>query len=353
MKRVAIICLDTFRHKNTIQLEIMNQVGYYYDVFVTDSAVKQQLYFASCSKNNRLIMLQSNFLLRLKQLFLFLKHNRYKLNHIEVYVGGRFTIFYLLLAKMFHVKVLVVERGDIQFLFQRNWLLKKFYIYVYRNADLVWYKEPYMQQILKNIKVENTYFIPNSVKIVDGDNNNHKIDFLWVNRNTKERNVNWLLKYAHMRNNQYVCILGISNKQDGMNEELMNLISKSNSFNNLVIRDYTDPMPYIKQAKFFILISENFVFGNYALLEAMAYGLVPIVTKTKYTDLIVQDKLNGITFDYDINSFFQAMDYANSLNDEDYNLLSKNAKNYLKLNYSIENWQNKVNDLYKEIKTVV
>lgn len=91
--------------------------------------------------------------------------------------------------------------------------------------------------------------------------------------------------------------------------------------------------------KFFILPSDV-ILANYALLEAMSLGVVPIIYPGEGYDLIVEDGENGIVVkDKDL---VKAMRIALSLSSEEYEKMSKAARQKIKTDFSLDLWQKKL-----------
>jgi len=357
-RQVAVFGLEAFGKKNSVQIDAMNAKDYFFDVFIPDNGESSRLDFGQHIECNRLIVVKKSFWGRLIQVYWYCKNNRKYLNHAELYIGGRFSLVYLILLKMFKIKIVAVERGDMKYLMRHiisgasglfN-LVEYSYKLVFKYANIIWYKEPYMKELLDKIGIINLYFIPNAVALkplLANSDVSKEIDFLWVNRVVKERNVEWLLRFAQNITDKVV-ILGVRdtvNKFGGTNSELNQLVTQAKNFNNIEIKGYIPPDLYYKKSKFFVLISE-YIFGNNALLEAMSYGLVPIVSNTPDTHLIVKDGENGIVYDNNFEDFTLAMQRAKALTLAEYSSMSLKSREVINQDYSIEHLQTRLSDLY-------
>lgn len=91
--------------------------------------------------------------------------------------------------------------------------------------------------------------------------------------------------------------------------------------------------------KFFILFGDV-IFANYALLEAMSQGLVPIVFPGNGYEKIVKDGHNGIVVQE--GHVEQALVRALNLSECEYSKMSQNAHEKIKNEFSIDLWKSKL-----------
>jgi glycosyltransferase involved in cell wall biosynthesis len=80
----------------------------------------------------------------------------------------------------------------------------------------------------------------------------------------------------------------------------------------------------------------------------MSYGVVPIVSKTEGTDLIVKDGINGFVFET-YNEFLDCMTKAHNLSEIDYLRLSNNARETIINDFSVEYYIDNLLKLYKSL----
>ncbi len=288
-KRICIFGLDRFVQKNSYQINFFRKKGYFFDIFVTDIASSISMQNGDAS----ITALSPSFIGRLYQVWrYFLKYND-TIVHCEIYVGGRFSPFYGLIAKIFQKKILVVERGDIREYFAKNYdlFLRMSMYFSYKLADVVWYKEMFMKPFLDHLGKESTFLLPNCVNVPNEINKNKRdIDFLWANRLLAHRHPEWfafniLALYENCLQISYaiVGLMGVDGNGDQQDcESSLMKILPNNHYKNLV--EYDNPRPYYSRARFFIFPSD-YVFCNNALLEAMSYGVVPIISDRDGADL--------------------------------------------------------------------
>lgn len=344
MKKIVILGIDNFSYKNTYQVKCLNQNNYKVFVFTNDVLKTSS---KNLSSNNDLNILESGLLKRIRQIYKFLSQNKREIHHVEIYPGGRFSFIYLLIAKIFKLKSIIVERGDIC-LFRKQSFTKFSMRFCYRFSDIVWYRESYkdidVKKTLERWGAKRIYFIPNAAPEIDFEkhNNLNKYVFLWVNRFLKERNVKWFVDSVNEIKSSKSIMLGLMNNQED------EIYAVNNQSNHLKVIDYQNPKDYFLSSKFFVLPSDV-VFLNNALLEAMSYGLVPLISNVQGSNLIVDDGINGFIFEHSKAGLKNAMKKAIALTDQEYNQMSKNVLEKVKKSFSYDVWCKKyinmINDL--------
>ena len=91
------------------------------------------------------------------------------------------------------------------------------------------------------------------------------------------------------------------------------------------------------------------VFGNYALLESMSYGCVPIVTKAQDIEELIQDGVNGFICDFNYESFLLTIEKALEMPSEKYSKMSLNAIATIQKNFSLDRLQKRALELYRQL----
>lgn len=287
---------------------------------------------------HKLFILENSFIKRFFQVFNYLKKNRGRINHVEIYPGGRFIYIYLLLIKLFKLKTITVERGELIFWNNKSALQKSFLKLLYKKTNLVWYREIYMKEILNKMKVKRIEFNHNCCRIPANKPDLIKtIDFLWVNRVIKERKVDWFIKALAGDQNAINVIVG------DIKNNLSSIYSNYN-LSKFEIKGYSDPTAYYLKSKFFVLPAD-IVYANNALLEAMSHGIVPLVSDVTGSNLIVNHLENGYVFEHSLDGFKKAIQWAKSLDKIQYAALSNNAIKKIKNDFSYNKWK----DSYQKI----
>ena len=108
--KVLILGIDAFKHKNIYQVKCLNKHNYIAHVFSNDSLGNSAQILNS---GNKLYILEKYFFMRFSQIYFFIKKYKKTINHVEIYPTGRFSFIYLLIAKLFNLKSIIVERGGI------------------------------------------------------------------------------------------------------------------------------------------------------------------------------------------------------------------------------------------------
>lgn len=355
MKNIIILLgLASFERKNADQLKLMNQKGWRYVVFTTDTRRDSlSLYVEyALNKDNKLFVINSKTN-RLLTLIKFLVKNKSSVHHIEaISTGGQSNIIATLLNKIFNIPVLLVERGAIRNFNNSNLLTKMRYIISYKFATLVWYKEPYMLETIskyssKYIFLPNACFIPTSTLSYD----ERRIDFLWANRVIPERDT---ILYVKALKDQVFCntknvLLGFQ-EQEIIDQEMYNLQNDIIKIcpSNITILPYINPFPYMEKAKFFVLLAKQ-VFGNNALFEAMARGVVPIVSRSNGIDLLIKNGFNGFIVENPKKELNQVMEKVLNLDIDEWERLSFNTHKTVLNHYNIDNWAEILDETYKKL----
>ncbi len=345
MKNKVLIFLDLIAPKNKLQLNLLQEMHLEPVCFITQLRPESDKYFEAGGEQ---ILLQGGFFGRINQIYNYLKNNKNDIHHLEIYPGGRFAFIYLFLAKWFSLKTICAERGDLLYYRKKGYhpLVKASMYLCYRFADVVWYRELYMKFELEKIRKNNLFFLHNAInipeKIID---NNKEIDFLWLNRVIPERKAKWFLnilkkpEFADTKN----FLVGV---EEGtiFNEEVQWV--KNNTPKNLQLRAYSrSPQDYFKSARFFVLPAD-IVFANHALLEAMSYGVVPLISNQPGSDLIVDDNVNGFIFEHNEGSLESAMQKVMQLTDEEYKNLSQQSRIKMQQEFSVQNYEKGLKELY-------
>jgi glycosyltransferase involved in cell wall biosynthesis len=353
MKKTIVIFIDTVAAKNKLQTEAINQYGFDATFFVYKYNEKSNEFLG---KRNKQVQLTKKWLPHIYQAFLFLKENRKNIHHLEIYAGGALSFIYLLLGKMFNLKSICVERGDLLY-FRKggyNPLMRFSMWFCYKFSSVVWYRELYMKPMLEKVGAKNLFFLHNAIETpnpVKGESligNDKDITFLWLNRVIPERKWDWFinaLKKEDLKNtiNYLVGIL------PGSKYKTEQETIKLNKPCNLFLEEYSgDPSQYYKRAKFFVLPADV-VFANHALLEAMSYGVVPLVSKVQGSELIVDEGKNGFIFQHDEESFIEAIMGAFNLDDETYLRYSKEARKKIASEFSEEKYFKGICELYSSL----
>jgi|GEM_PF-7117627 len=352
MRTKIISFIGEVKRKNLTQIELVNELGLHLDYFVTtgyESGLKL------IGEKNYIHRLEKGSFNRFRQIYSFYKKNKNSINHVEIFGGGRFGFVYILLAKWFGLKVLLVERGGMnQYIKKENrYTITRFSSFVqYKLADICWYKEYYMKSHLERLGVKRLNFIPNGL----GHTNiefkprieTRDIDFLWVNRVIPERHIDWIIELAQKKEFQSSTfeLYGFlddpyaeTKKEEIESLELPNI--KVNSYSDNVVEVY-------KRAKYFLLPAD-YVFGNNSLLEAMASGVVPIITDVHGSGHLIENQINGLISKNCFGDYEKIMKITLGMSDENWSQISNTAMLTVTRNYSLKNFKENLRLLYQKI----
>ena len=333
------IFINTYQKKLDAQLNIILQLGYTPVLFVSTHM--------HVTKQFEVIELKTGFFARIAQCYRYFKKE--SIHHCEVYPGGRFTVFYILLCSLFSIPTLCVERGDLLYFHKNGYsLLTRISMYfVYRYSDWVWYREFYMREILERLHVRNLFFAHNVTELPSVSGHSVKdITFLWVNRLIDERYSSWFVDILNesdfaQTENALLGILETENTSEA-------LYVHSHKPANLSLHGFINPQPFYQRASFFVLPAKV-VFANHSLLEAMSYGVVPIVSEALGSDAIVQHQVNGFICK-DKEDLKRTMLDVLHMDKETYRRMSENAQKTIRDEYSNTYLESKIKELYRCIE---
>lgn len=347
--KILILGLDTFASKNIMQVEALGRRGFSFDITVVDSRSDSEKFFSSLSSGHNLIILERGFLARFFQVLRLLKN---KYHHVELYSASRFVFVYWILLKIFRKKVCVIERGDIGSINEYPFYIRFGIRISYMLADVIWYKEPYMKQLLLKKGARRLFFQPNAARHDYQYQIRHRdIDFIWANRLIPQRYINWVMSAlrASELSDAKTLIMGILPDHLCDRESLkIQRELKGFSFTGLTVREFSPPADQFRKSKFFILPAK-YVFGNNSLLEAMSMGVIPIITDSPGIELLITDGVNGFISEANPLSFQAKMIEAFSMQKNQLDRMSRAAHETIKENFNPEKWEDNVYRFYESL----
>ncbi|MCU4494115.1 glycosyltransferase [Acinetobacter guillouiae] len=363
MSKLLIVGLPFFPHKYQYQVSSYRSIGVDVRVLLNsdvncDEELKNELfYYAGTNKIRRIYTY-------LKVLYSF------RPNNIDCYDYSIFSILYVLIARLFGVNVrfwligweLV---GDTQNS-NNDSFFSKLIINFKKNlsriclrfANTIYAKEHHHIKTIKSInpkllnKVEKIY---NCVPILDEKPNfdiASQKDFLYANAVIEKRNVTSLIKalsdLRSMNVSFSAAIYGFNSISNDVyaprgtpySEKALELYYELKLEESVQVFGFVNNIKEVmKGYKFFILPAE-IILANYALLEAMSFGLVPIIYPGDGYEVMIEDGVNGIVA-YDFN-LVKAMERALSLSESEYKKMSDAAYSKIKQDFSLELWKIKL-----------
>lgn len=354
-KPKIISFLSEVKRKNITQIELINELGLHVDYFVTAGFESGKRIIGS---ENNIFLLEDKFFNRLKQVYIHCKKHKQSINHIEIFGGGRFGFVYAFLAKWFGFKILLVERGVMnEYINPKNrYTALKFSAFLqYKLADICWFKEYYMQIHLEKLKVKRLNFIPNAIgKCQSGTRaefSKRTIDFLWVNRVIPIRHIDWVIQMAQLDEfaNKRFELYGFLDDQYA-NDKKSEIVSLG--LKNVHLYDYADDVDVLYKKSKYFLLPADYVFGNNSLLEAMVFGVVPIITNVYGSDKLIQNRVNGIISENTWEAYLIACKEVLKIPALDWETMSKNAISTVLQSYSLQTFKERLRLLYHKIENL-
>lgn len=294
----------------------------------------------------------------------------FKPKNIDCYDYSILSLFYVIVARILGINVrfwliggeLVGDKQDAN----NTSFLLYFFVNVKKYlsraclffANVIYAKELHHIRTIESIssrlvnKIESIY---NCVPVSDFRADLKEIqrkDFLYANAVIESRNVDALINSFNdltKKNISYsAAVYGFSSISNDVysprgvmySKEVLKLYYHFNLGNSVevygFVKNIKDIMP---KYKFFILPAHR-ILANYALLEAMSFGVVPIIYPGDGYEMIVKNGENGIVAE-DFN-LTKALELALSLSDDEYEKMSLAAHKTIKENFSLNLWQNKL-----------
>ena len=283
---------------------------------------------------------------------------------VEIYDIGRTTFIYILLAKIFNIKSIIILRGRE---LECNQGIRKFgLIKSLELCNHIIAKEYNIIENLKkiNINTNKLSFIYNSVPIPSSDKlynfKDREIDIIYINSIRKSRNVHILIDvfYELMKElpNLNIFLVGFTSfdknnysMEPKYEKYVLDLIKKRDLEDKIKLKGFvSDPTKYQKNSKIFVFPS-NKVFLNYSLLESMSYGVIPIVGDGEGADKIIKNDYNGYISKINKNDFKKTL-LKVLKNDNNYNnKISMRAYYTVQNKYSIKQWGDKMINIKENI----
>lgn len=354
-KQLLLLGIDAITQKVLYQTRWMQRKGFSVTAFTT----VRDTTTVRADPSIEIVPIRKGATARLNQILRFLRENRSTLHHVELYVAGRFAFIYALTCRVFRIPVLVVERGDLLFCQKRVYpRAMRVSIYIcYVLATRIWLRELYMVRFFQRWRMSSkTFLLPNAVPAPSSvpSAESRTTDFLFLNRLIPERHPARLvdvlveLRQEHPITAEIVGILpppqayGTQQEQDTVEEKA----SRAKGW--LSLHPFGNPAVFYERSRFFVLPADV-VFANFALLEAMAAGVVPIVAAVEGSNLIVEDGRNGILFPHSKAGLRAALTAALEMDAKQWSVVSQAARDTIRDRYEIDVWGEKLLQEYEKL----
>jgi glycosyltransferase involved in cell wall biosynthesis len=293
----------------------------------------------------------------------------FKPDYIDCYDYSILSLYYVVVAKLLRVKVRFWLIGgelkeDKTHLNKSSYLLNIFIKIKsaltrtsLRYSDVIIAKELHHLESIKSINknlVDKVVSLHNCVPVEGTFKAREKVtkDFIYANAVIESRNVlTFVDALSSLKRGGFkfsASIYGfnsISNevygvRAEGYSNRVLNKLEKANLENEVSAHGFIKNIDREMVKYKFFVFPADIIFANYALLEAMSNGLVPIVFPGNGYEKIITDGENGIVaFDFNLQS---ALERALSLSDAEYDRMSLLAYQKIKSEFSISEWSSKL-----------
>lgn len=271
----------------------------------------------------------------------------YRPHNVELYLTGYMALPYALLAKITGRNLIVILRG-LEFKSHRTtW----YYALVLKMSDLIIAKEFYLNEGAIRLKLgHKTHMLHNCVPCVSevmppyADRN---IDLLFLNTPRRMRHVLFLVdviaKLLERNPGMKVTIAGFGVLDEKYNSieldyqrEVLHKIEALGLKDKIELKGFVRNAPELMSASKVFILPADVIYCNYALLEAMSSGCVPVVADGEGARLVVEDGVGGFVRALSVPAFVDAVETA--LQPEMWERCSGNARRKIDEEYSIESW---------------
>ena len=318
-----------------------NKIGYQSDVYakneetikylVGDESGNSQKFIDKYNANAQIV---SGRIARIKTFISTLC--KVKSKNVELYCSGRMAIYYAVVAKLFRRNLIVILRGQE---FSQGKLQLYLIKQVLKLADLVIAKE-------YNLMDAIPYHNQNLLSYDEKD-----IDIIFMNSPRKKRHVLFLLEvfkrllYEMPTLKITLAGFGILNEkkiliEPAYQEEVLEKIRELGLEDKITILGFVpNGEELLRRSKIFVFPAE-IVFCNYALLESMSYGCVPVVADGEGADMVVNQNINGMICCRDIELFKESI--LQCLDRQRWDCLSPKAVETILKRFSIDEWYDRI-----------
>ena len=275
-----------------------------------------------------------------------------KSKNVELYCSGRMAIYYAVVAKLFRRNLIVILRGQE---FSQGKLQLYLIKQVLKLADLVIAKEYNLMENARKCNLDDKLcFVHNAIpyhnqNLLSYDEKD--IDIIFMNSPRKKRHVLFLLEvfkrllYEMPTLKITLAGFGILNEkkiliEPAYQEEVLEKIRELGLEDKITILGFVpNGEELLRRSKIFVFPAE-IVFCNYALLESMSYGCVPVVADGEGADMVVNQNINGMICCRDIELFKESI--LQCLDRQRWDCLSPKAVETILKRFSIDEWYDKI-----------
>ena len=282
----------------------------------------------------------------------------YRPHNVELYLIGYMALPYALLAKITGRNLIVILRG-LEFKSHRTtW----YYALVLKMSDLIIAKEFYLNEGAIRLKLgHKTHMLHNCVPDVSGGMSPYAgrtIDLLFLNTPRRMRHVLFLVdviaKLLERNPGLKVTIAGFGVLDEKYNSieldyqrDVLHKIEALGLKDKIELKGFVRNAPELMSASKVFILPADVIYCNYALLEAMSCGCVPVVADGEGARLVVEDGVGGFVRPLSVPAFVNAVESA--LQPEMWERYSQNARRKIDEEYSIESWYAGISSIRNQI----
>lgn len=344
MSTLLLINWTTISRKHLYQIRAMVDAGFRVRVFTNDALGDSTHWVGMLGDSVQVYVQPKTLVPRLMQLLRVLR-DADLVSAAIIPPEGRYSPVALLCMKLMGIRCICVEWGSVATFQTYSWLIRLSMRICYRCADLIWFKEPYMPPLIADISCRPQFFLPNAVEVatteVQRPFTSRSIDFLWANRLVAVRYPEWYIngiKALRQERPVRAVLMGFLSGAAVEAQTGIESRCRAQARDVLAPMEFGDPMPLMRDARFFVLAADG-VFGNNALLEAMTLGVVPIVTQSPGVERVVRDGENGFVALKSESGLIDAMRRAAALDDAAWCHLSGCAIETVRAEFSVSAWR--------------
>jgi len=301
------------------------------------------------------------------QAFLWILKNRKKIDLLHVHQLRINAYVAALASKLASIPSIMKlglggEKSDVFTIGQKKYLFgKKGRNFVLTNANIFIATTRTIYENLRGFGVENDRIklIPNGVdlsRVNETDiNRTTKVEnlrrFIYLGRIAEEKKLEVIIEaFSVLRSVNPVClhVVGEGEYELACRELVKKLGLESVVFFEGVI---LDPFPMLYESDFFIQASDREGLSN-SLLEAMACGVVPVVSNVSGSSDILEDGLTGVLINgNEINDVASAIKTCADMPIERVQKIAKKASEMVVSNFDIDSVAKQYLDLYRTVKS--
>ncbi|MFT7419375.1 MAG: glycosyltransferase involved in cell wall biosynthesis [Arcticibacterium sp.] len=361
--KILIPSIDSVKEKNILQFSSLSNYGYKF-IVISNSIGEVHL-----ERNIEHYPFLKVYVVRggymgslMRLLILFKVVLTQRISLAEIYPHGFFEFLNIVILRILGIKLLFIGRGP-EYTYQNGLMPKRqrfFFRFSYRLCENVIMKERYMERMMTELGVKNTFTLPNSVRIPDfpKDHFQHRCNFIFVNSFKVFRYPEVAVEaFIKMMRSQELAtfsgevklfVIGYDVGDNIISRNTVESLVKKNEDLNISLIPFTKNVePYYTESDVFLLPA-SLVYVNHSLLEAMSRGLCPIIQDAVDSDLLMVHGESGFILKPDPDLWKDVMTEC-VLNTERRSRLGRNAREFIKENFSDVNYTHKYKLIYEEL----